>query len=131
MRKRSMRSSFIVVSPRRGASYVVSIDGIVAARLGHEEVRPAPIGRTEELDRRIALRERRLECLTRGEPPRECELRVARLQLLEPRRDLEQQVRVVHRWLRSARTFAVGSEDIADALAFGIFEGRRAVLAFQ
>ena len=92
------------------ASCVVRVDGHLATRLRHEEVRATVIGRAQELDRRVPLAERALERIAPRESPFEGELRVARLQLLERTWDLKEEMRRARRLREPAGAVAVGEK---------------------
>src|SRR5207247_6096179 len=87
-----------------------------AAWLRHEEVRAAALGGAQEIHRGIAVGERALERVARGEAPGERETGVARLQLLEGAWHLEKQMRRSVRSAHGAGTIAVGAKEVRDAL---------------
>src|SRR5437773_2345196 len=113
------------------ASCVVRVEGEIAARLRHEEVRAAVIGSAQELDGRVALAERALERVAPREAPLERELRVARFPLLERAWDLDEKMRRAPRLGEAAGAPAVSAKQVRDALALRVLERRRLVLAAE
>src|SRR6266571_1713086 len=109
-RTRSSKEGARRTTRRARASCVVRVEGEIAARLRHEEVRAAAIGSAQELDGRVALAERALERVAPRESPLERELRVARFQLLERARDLDEKMRRAHRLGAAAGPLAVGAK---------------------
>jgi len=86
-----------------------------------------PIGRAQELHRRVALAERALERAAARESPLERQLRVACLELLERARDLHEKVRCAHRLAERAGAIAVGAKEVRDLLTLRVLERRRSV----
>src|SRR3990170_3512794 len=110
---------------------IIGVDDLATARLRNEQVGAPTVRGAQELDCRVAARECGLDRLTHREPPRERGLGIARFQLLEVRRYLQEQMRLVARGCDLPGTLVLGAERVRDALALGIFERRRPIVALQ
>src|SRR5205814_3131792 len=98
------------------------------AWLRHEKIRTPAVSAAEKLHGGVTLGECPLEGFARCHPPRERELWLARLELLERARDLEKEMR----WAdlgHGSGNIAFRSQEIADALALGVLERRTGVRA--
>src|SRR5947207_9029825 len=86
---------------------------------------------SQELNGSVAVAERALERVARGDPPFEPERGVPPLDVLEVRRDLDQQMGLAVRRILQRRPVAVSAQQVADALALRVVKCGRTVLAAQ
>src|SRR6266850_1694891 len=129
-------SSYARLSGRRSTnsstrSILIGVHHSFAPRLRYQKVRAATVRRAQELDRRVAPRERGLDRLAHRESPCERRFWIACLDVLEARRYLHQEMRLVPGWCDPAGPLALRTKRVCDALALRVLERWRPVFALQ